>query len=59
MAFQSTKNEKYYKNAELLIDLEADLKKASHNRNIEVSEFSRKLLKKIEESREKTNGDTS
>ena len=49
MVFQST----HEKLANLLLDIEVDLKIASTSKNKELSKLTKKLLRKIAESREK------
>lgn len=59
MASQYMKNEKYYDTADILLDIECDLKIAATNKNDQIATFAKKMLRKIAESREKDNGITT
>ena len=56
MAYQSTNEQRYYKVAEVLLDVEAALTKAVHSKNKELSQFARVTLRRIEEGREQNDG---
>ena len=56
MAYQSTNDPRYYKVAEVLLDIEAALTKAVHSKNKELSQFARVTLRRIEEGREQNDG---
>lgn len=59
MVFLSSKIEQYHELSTLFTELETDFKKITGHKNEELFKFSRKILRKIAESRDKDYGSNS